>query len=133
MYFTYPDLHLGHYIYLYSHNRYILLNPLGGLTPPKNIYLNPNTTIHTMIMNYQLSYPLLYIPIIDRLLVIDAKHLMFRVAINGASEIQDPVLTTISGKIHKNLIKILVGDKVTMELSPYDLTRGRITFRNKAG
>ena len=54
---------------------------------------------------------------------------MFRCAIDGASETQAPVLATISGKIRKNFVKILVGDKVLIELSPYDLTRGRITFR----
>lgn len=54
---------------------------------------------------------------------------MFRCAINDAPETQDPVLATISGKIRKNFVKILVGDKVLIELSPYDLTRGRITFR----
>lgn len=54
---------------------------------------------------------------------------MFRCAIDGASDTQEPVLATISGKIRKNFVKILVGDKVMIELSPYDLTRGRITFR----
>ena len=54
---------------------------------------------------------------------------MFRCAIDGAPETQAPVLATISGKIRKNFVKILVGDKVLIELSPYDLTRGRITFR----
>jgi translation initiation factor IF-1 len=54
---------------------------------------------------------------------------MFRCAINGAPETQEPVLATISGKIRKNMVKILVGDRVMIELSPYDLTRGRITFR----
>jgi translation initiation factor IF-1 len=54
---------------------------------------------------------------------------MFRCAIDGAGDSQVPVLATISGKIRKNFVKILVGDKVTIELSPYDLTRGRITFR----
>ena len=54
---------------------------------------------------------------------------MFRCAINDAPETQEPVLATISGKIRKNYVKILVGDKVLIELSPYDLTRGRITFR----
>jgi translation initiation factor IF-1 len=54
---------------------------------------------------------------------------MFRCTINGAAETQEPVLATISGKIRKNFVKILVGDKVLIELSPYDLTRGRITFR----
>jgi translation initiation factor IF-1 len=54
---------------------------------------------------------------------------MFRCSINDAPETQEPVLATISGKIRKNFVKILVGDKVLIELSPYDLTRGRITFR----
>lgn len=54
---------------------------------------------------------------------------MFRCTIDGAPETQPPILATISGKIRKNFVKILVGDKVLIELSPYDLTRGRITFR----
>mgnify|MGYP005818061055 FL=1 len=41
------------------------------------------------------------------------------------------VLAHISGKLRMNFIKILPGDKVTMEMSPYDLTRGRITWRSK--
>jgi translation initiation factor IF-1 len=50
---------------------------------------------------------------------------MFQVELeNGHS-----VLGHISGKMRKNFIKILPGDRVVIELSPYDLTRGRITFR----
>lgn len=41
------------------------------------------------------------------------------------------VLAHVSGKIRKHFIRILAGDKVRLELSPYDLTRGRITFRLK--
>lgn len=41
------------------------------------------------------------------------------------------VLATVSGRIRKNFIRILMGDKVTVELTPYDLTKGRITFRGK--
>lgn len=41
------------------------------------------------------------------------------------------VLAHISGKIRKNFIRILPGDRVKLELSPYDLTKGRITFRCK--
>ena len=41
------------------------------------------------------------------------------------------VLAHISGKLRMNFIRILPGDKVTVELSPYDLTRGRITWRGK--
>ena len=40
-------------------------------------------------------------------------------------------LCTISGKIRMNYIRILPGDKVTVEMSPYDLTKGRITWRSK--
>ena len=41
------------------------------------------------------------------------------------------VLAHVSGKISMNFIRILPGDKVTIELTPYDLTRGRITYRFK--
>ena len=41
------------------------------------------------------------------------------------------VLAHISGKLRMNFIKILPGDKVTVQMSPYDLTRGRITWRSK--
>jgi translation initiation factor IF-1 len=47
---------------------------------------------------------------------------MFRVEVEGGHD----VLATISGKMRKNYIRILPGDKVKVELSPYDLTRGRI-------
>jgi len=50
---------------------------------------------------------------------------MFRVQIDGGHS----VLATISGKMRKNYIRILPGDKVKVELSPYDLSRGRITYR----
>lgn len=52
---------------------------------------------------------------------------MFRVEINGGHR----VLAHISGKMRMHYIKILPGDKVKVELSPYDLTRGRIIFREK--
>lgn len=41
------------------------------------------------------------------------------------------VLATMAGKLRRNRIKIMNGDRVTLELSPYDLTRGRITYRHK--
>lgn len=41
------------------------------------------------------------------------------------------ILAHISGKLRMNYIKILPGDKVTLEMSPYDLTKGRITWRSK--
>lgn len=52
---------------------------------------------------------------------------MFRVKLENDHEI----LAHISGKIRKNFIRILPGDKVRVEMTPYDLTRGRITFRLK--
>ena len=52
---------------------------------------------------------------------------MFRVNLENDHEI----LAHMSGKIRMNFIKILPGDKVTVELTPYDLNRGRITYRFK--
>jgi translation initiation factor IF-1 len=52
---------------------------------------------------------------------------MFRVELDNGHK----VLAHISGKMRMHFIKILPGDKVTVELSPYDLTRGRVTFRAK--
>jgi translation initiation factor IF-1 len=52
---------------------------------------------------------------------------MFKVKLEG----DHIILAHISGKIRMNFIKILPGDRVTVELSPYDLTKGRITYRFK--
>ncbi len=52
---------------------------------------------------------------------------MFRVELENNHKI----LAHVSGKMRMHFIKILPGDKVTVELSPYDLTRGRITYRSK--
>lgn len=52
---------------------------------------------------------------------------MFKVELPNGHQI----LAHISGKLRMNFIRILPGDKVTVELSPYDLTRGRITWRAK--
>ena len=52
---------------------------------------------------------------------------MFRVQIEGGHD----VLAKISGKMRKHYIRIAPGDKVRLELSPYDLSRGRITFRHR--
>jgi translation initiation factor IF-1 len=41
------------------------------------------------------------------------------------------VLATMAGRLRRNRIKIMTGDRVSLELSPYDLTRGRITYRHK--
>jgi translation initiation factor IF-1 len=42
------------------------------------------------------------------------------------------ILAHLSGKMRKNFIKVLPGDKVTVELSPYDLSKGRITYRHRS-
>ncbi|MCF6765375.1 translation initiation factor IF-1 [Thiotrichales bacterium 19S3-7] len=52
---------------------------------------------------------------------------MFRVELENGHI----VTAHISGKMRKNYIRILTGDKVTVEMTPYDLTKGRITYRNK--
>ncbi|MEX1113020.1 MAG: translation initiation factor IF-1 [Patescibacteria group bacterium] len=52
---------------------------------------------------------------------------MFKIEIEGGHEI----LGHISGKMRKHYIKILPGDKVTVEMTPYDLSKGRITYRHK--
>lgn len=52
---------------------------------------------------------------------------MFRVELQNGHK----VLAHVSGKIRMNFIRILPGDRVTVELSPYDLTRGRIVYRFK--
>jgi translation initiation factor IF-1 len=52
----------------------------------------------------------------------------FKVRIDDSEHV---VLAQISGKMRKNRIRILVGDRVSVEMSPYDLSRGRITYRYK--
>lgn len=52
---------------------------------------------------------------------------LFRVALENGHT----VIAQICGKMRKNYIRVLVGDRVTLEMTPYDLTKGRITFRHK--
>ncbi|MFR1324465.1 MULTISPECIES: translation initiation factor IF-1 [Ezakiella] len=60
--------------------------------------------------------------------VVDAlPNAIFKVKLDNGYEI----IGHLSGKLRMNNIRVLPGDKVTMELSPYDLTKGRITWRNK--
>ena len=60
--------------------------------------------------------------------VIDAMpNAMFKVELANGHQL----LAHISGKLRMNFIRILPGDKVTLEISPYDLTKGRITWRSK--
>src|SRR6476620_10088062 len=55
------------------------------------------------------------------------RNATFRVTVNGGHD----VLTTLGGKMRQNRIRVLAGDHVTIEVSPYDLSRGRITYRHK--
>ena len=59
--------------------------------------------------------------------VIDSNKGKFRVKINDSMA----VLCTLSGKIRQNAVRILVGDQVTVEVSEYDTSQGRIIYRNK--
>ena len=53
---------------------------------------------------------------------------MFRVVLD---ETQHKIIATIGGKLRQNNIRILLGDSVDVEMSPYDMTRGRVVYRNK--
>ena len=64
---------------------------------------------------------------IEGLVVEKLPNAMFKLELENGHQ----VLAHISGKLRKNFIRILPGDKVTMEMSPYDLTKGRITWRDK--
>ena len=64
---------------------------------------------------------------VDGLVIEALPGTQFRVRLDNGHE----VLAVISGKMRMHYIKILVGDKVTVEMSPYDLTKGRITYRYK--
>ena len=62
-------------------------------------------------------------------LVIDKQRdASFKVQVNNSEHI---VMAQISGRMRRNRIRILIGDKVDVEMSPYDLTKGRITYRHK--
>ena len=64
---------------------------------------------------------------IEGIVVEKLPNAMFKVELENGHQ----VLAHISGKLRKNFIRILPGDKVTMEMSHYDLTKGRITWRDK--
>lgn len=53
---------------------------------------------------------------------------MFRVVLD---ETQTKIIATLGGKLRQHNIRILLGDKVDVEMSPYDITRGRVVYRNK--
>jgi translation initiation factor IF-1 len=64
---------------------------------------------------------------VDGVVIETLPNAMFRVELENKHR----VLAHISGRMRKNFIRILPGDRVRLELSPYDLTRGRITYRFK--
>jgi translation initiation factor IF-1 len=63
----------------------------------------------------------------DGIILEALSNAMFRVKLENDHEL----IATISGKMRMNYIRILPGDKVSIEMSPYDLTRGRINYRYK--
>ena len=63
----------------------------------------------------------------DGVIVEALSNAMFRIELNNGHV----VTAHISGKMRKNYIRILTGDKVKVEMTPYDLSKGRITFREK--
>jgi translation initiation factor IF-1 len=65
---------------------------------------------------------------VEGVVVESLPNAMFRVKLDTNNAV---VLAHISGKMRMHYIRILPGDKVTVELSPYDLSRGRITYRSK--
>jgi translation initiation factor IF-1 len=65
--------------------------------------------------------------VVEGTVVEPLKNAMFRVELDNGHK----VLAHVSGKMRKYYIRILPGDRVTVELSPYDLERGRITYRAK--
>lgn len=64
---------------------------------------------------------------VDGLVVEALPGTQFRVRLDNGHE----VLAYLSGKMRKHYIRILLGDRVSLEMSPYDMTRGRITFRQR--
>lgn len=64
---------------------------------------------------------------VEGVVVESMPNALFRVELENGHQI----LAHISGKLRMNFIRILPGDKVTVEMSPYDLTKGRITWRTK--
>jgi translation initiation factor IF-1 len=64
---------------------------------------------------------------VDGIIIDTLPNAAFKIRLENGHEI----IAHISGKMRMNFIKILEGDKVAVELSPYDLTRGRITYRYK--
>ena len=68
--------------------------------------------------------------------VIEVEGIVVEALPNAMFQVKLPnghlIMAHISGKMRMNFIRIYPGDKVTMELSPYDLTRGRITWRSKS-
>ena len=65
---------------------------------------------------------------VDGTVVESLPNATFRVKLGEGHE----VLAHLSGKMRKHFIKVLPGDRVTVELSPYDLTKGRITYRHRS-
>jgi translation initiation factor IF-1 len=88
-----------------------------------------NFFIHIFFLSLQPKFFMAKQPLIkqDGIILEALSNAMFRVKLDNGHEI----LATISGKMRMHYIRIVPGDKVGLEMSPYDLTRGRINFRYK--
>ena len=95
--------------------------------PKKRRDADPNLDVEVQAENEEQTPPKNDKIEVEGTVVEPLPNAMFRVELENKHQI----LAHISGRMRKFFIKILPGDKVTVELSPYDLTRGRITYRKK--
>ncbi len=99
-----------------------------GRPPPRRSARRPPVTAAERAKRMERAGPAKESTIqVDGTIVESLPNTMFRIDLENGHRI----LGHISGKMRKHYIRILPGDRVTVELSPYDLTRGRITYRHR--
>ena len=103
------------------------LHSLFGLSPACAARVTPNLALQPTPWRIPLPKPKEDAIVLEGTVVEPLPNAMFRVELENGHK----VLAHISGKMRMNYIRILPGDKVQIELTPYDLTRGRITYRYK--
>ena len=97
------------------------------MTRPANAYRSPPAVKTVTIKENPLASPKEDAIVLEGTILESLPHAMVRVELENGHK----VLAHISGKMRMHYIRILPGDKVQVELTPYDLTRGRITYRYK--
>jgi translation initiation factor IF-1 len=90
-----------------------------------HLYIYIYTHIYTHLLNSPLS---LFLMQVDGIVKESLPNAKFRVELVATKAV---IVCSTSGKMRKNFVRVLVGDPVKVELSPYDLTRGRITYRSR--